>query len=523
MANISSTGAWQSLEEHAQQMATLRELFTGDTERGLTFRQEVGELYVDYSKQRVTTETMDLLFALADEAQVLSLRDQLFGGVSINTTEDRAVLHPALRNVDNSPVELDGEDVMEAVNRVLNAMRDFSEEIRTGSWVGYDGKPIKNVINIGIGGSHLGPQMAYRALQSYAHTDLNFRFLSNVDGAEFAAQTAGLDPSETLFIVASKTFTTQETMTNAQTAKEWLIAHFQDEAAVAQHFVAVSTNQSATEEFGIHPENVFGFWGWVGGRYSLTSAIGLSLMIAIGPDNFDELRAGCNDMDEHFKTAAPSDNLPLKLGLIEVWNRNFLAATSKVVVPYATELTFLPAYLQQADMESNGKRVTKAGEVVSYPTGPVVWGGIGTDVQHAFFQLLHQGTDIIPADFIGFIEPHHVYQGHHEKLLANLLAQTKALAFGKENADEPHRDFPGNRPSTTILAQQLSPRTLGQLIALYEHSIFVQGAVWGINSFDQFGVELGKELAGDLLPALTQDNVGVDDSSTAALIERMKN
>jgi glucose-6-phosphate isomerase len=530
--DLTTTKQWQQLQEHYNKTRDLhlRQLFADDPERGDRFRLQVGDIYADYSKNRVTDETMNLLFQLARARNVEQLRNDMFAGKKINTTEDRAVLHIALRNMSSDPIMVDEQDVMPAVREVLKRMSAFSEKVRDGSWKGHTGKRIKTVINIGIGGSDLGPVMVTEALKHYAQPDLNIRFISNIDSTHFVEATQGLDPAETLFIVASKTFTTDETMTNAHTARDWLLASLHDDAAIAKHFVAVSTNAEAVSKFGIDTDNMFGFWDWVGGRYSLTSAIGLSIMIAIGPEHFQEMLRGYYRMDQHFKTAPLEQNLPVILGLIGVWYGNFYGAASEAILPYDQYMHRFSAYFQQGNMESNGKSVRKDGQSVDYDTGPVIWGEPGTNGQHAFYQLLHQGTRFIPADFIGFSRSLNPLGEHHRKLTANLLAQTQALAFGK-TADEvraegvaeelvPHKVFSGNRPTNTFLLPELTPETLGQLTAMYEHKIFVQGAIWGINSFDQWGVELGKVLAKDLYAELQHEESQKSyDSSTDALIK----
>lgn len=527
---------WQDLQKHTDtiQHVHLRELFVRDDTRAKKMSRTVGSLYVDYSKNRVNDETLCLLFDLARARGIETARDAMLAGEKINTTENRAVLHTALRVQDNTPIYVDGADVLPEVRRVLTQMRDFTEAVHSGSWQGFTGKRIKNIINIGIGGSDLGPVMVTEALKYYSKRDLIVRFISNVDGSDFYEKTRDLNPEETLFIIASKTFTTDETMTNAHTARQWLLDTLRNDAAVANHFVALSTNEAAVREFGINPQNMFAFWDWVGGRYSLTSAIGLSIMLAIGTENFDELLAGFADIDTHFKTAPLEENLPVILALIGIWNTNFLGASSEVLLPYEQYLHRFPAYFQQANMESNGKSVTKSGEHVGYATGPVIWGEPGTNGQHAFYQLLHQGTQLIPADFIGFIEPLEQVGKHHDKLIANMLAQSQALAFGKTAeevaADDipeeliPHKTFEGNRPSNTLLIDKLTPRSLGQLIALYEHKIFVQGVIWDINSFDQWGVELGKVLAKDIYNFFSSEEAsGTIDDSTASLARYYKN
>jgi glucose-6-phosphate isomerase len=534
---IDQTPQWQALQRHYQEVKDvhLRELFAADPGRGETMCCEAGDLYLDYAKQRVTGETLGLLVALAERAGLRERIDAMFAGQRINVTENRAVLHVALRAPEGSSIRVDGHDVVPDVHEVLGRMRRFADEVRSGRWLGYTGRPIRNLVNIGIGGSDLGPAMAYDALLPYTDRSRTFRFVSNVDGADIAEATRDLDPAETLFVVSSKTFTTIETLTNARTARAWLLdALGGDEAAVSRHFVAVSTNAEKVAEFGIDPANMFGFWDWVGGRYSYPSAIGLTLMVAIGPDRFEELLAGFHLMDEHFRTAPFDANLPVLLGLLGIWYIDFFGAGTHAVLPYNQYLERFPAYLQQLDMESNGKSVTLAGTQVTYPTGPVVWGQPGTNGQHAFYQLIHQGTRLIPCDFLGFCRPAEVVGDHHDLLMANFLAQTEALAFGKTREEveaegvapdlAPHRTFPGNRPTSTILAPELTPSVLGQLTALYEHKVFTQGVVWDINSFDQWGVELGKVLAtriaAELAPSAAE---GLDhDSSTNTLIRRYR-
>ena len=532
--------AYRALESHHQEVAALhlRELFAADPTRGTRLTAEAAGLYLDYSKHRVTEETIALLVALADEVGLGERIEAMFRGERINVTEDRSVLHTALRLPRDATLVVDGHDVVPAVHEVLDRMAAFSDRVRSGEWKGHTGKRIRNVVNIGIGGSDLGPVMAYEALRHYAQRDLTFRFVSNVDATDFAETTRDLSPEETLVIVSSKTFTTLETMTNANTARAWLLAGLgADDVAVAKHFVAVSTNADAVAAFGIDTSNMFGFWDWVGGRYSLDSAIGLSTMLAIGPDEFHELLAGFHAMDEHFRTAPFARNLPVLLGLLAVWYRSFFAAETVAVLPYDQYLKRFPAYLQQLTMESNGKRVTLDGVEVDYATGAVYWGEPGTNGQHSFYQLIHQGTSLIPCDLIGFSRslnplPSSELGDHHDILTANLIAQTEALAFGK-TAEEvaadgtpawlvPHRVFPGNRPTSTIVAEQLTPRILGSLVALYEHSVFTQGAIWNVDSFDQWGVELGKVLAGRIVPELSSDSPLAHDSSTNALIERYR-
>ncbi len=526
---------WTALAQHREELGEvrLRELFEADPDRGTGYTLQVGDLYVDYSKHLVTDETLRLLRELAAATDVFGLRDAMFRGERINTTEDRAVLHTALRAARDAVVEVDGENVVPAVHAVLDRMADFAGRVRSGEWTGHTGRRIRNVVNIGIGGSDLGPAMAYEALRAYTARDMVFRFVSNVDGADLHEAIRDLDPEETLFVVASKTFTTTETVTNATSARTWLLEALKDEAAVARHFVALSTNAGKVADFGIDTANMFEFWDWVGGRYSYDSAIGLSLMIAIGPDRFREMLDGFRIVDEHFRTAPPEANAPLLLGLLGIWYNNFHDAQSHAVLPYSHYLSKFTAYLQQLDMESNGKSVDRQGRPVEWQTGPVVWGTPGTNGQHAYYQLIHQGTKLIPADLIGFVRPiaelSDGLKAQHDLLMANLFAQGQALAFGKtpdevraEGVPEelvPHKTFRGDHPTTTILATELTPSVLGQLVALYEHKVFVQGAVWNIDSFDQWGVELGKVLAKRVEPALTEgaDVPGLDPS-TAALV-----
>ncbi|MCC5034437.1 glucose-6-phosphate isomerase [Streptomyces sp. WAC 00631] len=531
---------WTALAQHREKMGEvgLRELFAGDPERAGRYSLRAGDLHLDYSKHLVTDETLALLRDLAAAAGVAGLRDAMFRGEKINNTEGRAVLHTALRAPHDAVVEVDGENVVPAVHSVLGKMCVFANKVRGGQWTGHTGKPVRAVVNIGIGGSDLGPAMAYEVLRPYTARELTFRFVSNIDGADLHEALRDLDPETTLFVISSKTFTTIETITNATSARSWLLDGLGgDEAAVARHFVAVSTNASEVARFGIDPANMFEFWDWVGGRYSYDSAIGLSLMIAIGPDHFREMLAGFHLMDEHFRCAPPEENAPLLLGLLGIWYGNFHDAQSHAVLPYSHYLSRFTAYLQQLDMESNGKSVDREGRPVSWQTGPVVWGTPGTNGQHAYYQLLHQGTKMIPADLIGFARPAGELDdrlaAQHDLLMANLFAQGQALAFGK-TAEEveaegvpaeqvPHRTFRGNHPTTTILAPELNPSVLGQLVALYEHKVFVQGAVWNIDSFDQWGVELGKVLAKRIEPALTEgaDVPGLD-ASTAALVSRYR-
>ncbi|MER7711817.1 glucose-6-phosphate isomerase [Streptomyces werraensis] len=532
-SRLNQTPEWSALAKHREELGEvrLRELFEADPDRGTGYTLQVGDLYVDYSKHLVTDETLRLLRELAAATDVFGLRDAMFRGERINTTEDRAVLHTALRAPRDAVVEVDGENVVPAVHAVLDRMADFAGRVRSGEWTGHTGRRIRNVVNIGIGGSDLGPAMAYEALRAYTARDLTFRFVSNVDGADLHEAIRDLDPAETLFIVASKTFTTIETVTNATSARAWLLDALGDEKAVARHFVALSTNAEKVSAFGIDTANMFEFWDWVGGRYSYDSAIGLSLMIAIGPDRFREMLDGFRIVDDHFRTAPPEGNAPLVMGLLGVWYNNFHDAQSHAVLPYSHYLSKFTAYLQQLDMESNGKYVGRDGREVDWQTGPVVWGTPGTNGQHAYYQLIHQGTKLIPADFIGFAEPVEELSdrlaAQHDLLMANFFAQTQALAFGKtpdevraEGVPEelvPHKTFQGNHPTTTIVARALTPSVLGQLVALYEHKVFVQGAIWNIDSFDQWGVELGKVLAKRVEPALTEgaDVPGLDPSTKA--------
>src|SRR5580700_3586051 len=500
--------SWQALKRHHQEIAGqhLRDLFASDPGRGERLTAEAAGLYLDYSKNRVTDETMRLLVALAEESGVPDKRDAMFRGEHINVSEDRPVLHVALRMPADQSLVVDGTDVVAQVHEVLGRMADFSNRLRSGEWKGFTGKPIRNVINVGIGGSDLGPVMAYEALKHYSDRGMTFRFVSNVDGTDFAEAALGLDAAETLFIISSKTFTTLETMTNAHSARAWLLAGLGgDEKSVAKHFVAVSTNATEVEKFGIDTANMFGFWDWVGGRYSMDSAIGLSTMLAVGPEQFRAMLDGFHQMDEHFRTAPLERNLPVLMGLLSLWYNDFFGAQTVAVLPYEQYLKRFPAYLQQLTMESNGKHVTLEGTEVTYATGPIYWGEPGTNGQHSFYQLIHQGTRLIPCDFIAFNKALNPLGRHHDMLLANVFAQTEALAFGKtpeqvkaEGTPDwlvPHRVFEGNRPSNTILAEQLSPEVLGKLVALYEHIVFTQGTIWQINSFDQWGVELGKALA----------------------------
>jgi len=507
--------SWKALESHHQEVSKrhLRELFAEDPQRGERMALEAVGLYFDYSKNRITDETLKLLFRLAEESGLPDRIEAMFSGEKINRTENRAVLHTALRAPRDASIVVDGENVVPKIHAVLDKMAHFSDRVRNGEWTGYTGKRIRNVVNIGIGGSDLGPVMAYEALRSYTDRSMTFRFVSNVDGTDFAEAVRDLDTAETLFIVSSKTFTTLETMTNAHSARAWSLAGLGgDEASVAKHFVAVSTNAKEVSKFGIDTANMFEFWDWVGGRYSMDSAIGLSTMIAIGPSNFNDLLSGFHQMDEHFRTAPLERNLPVLMGLLSVWYNNFFGSQTVAVLPYEQYLKRFPAYLQQLTMESNGKHVTLDGTEVSYQTGPIYWGEPGTNGQHSFYQLIHQGTKLIPCDFIAFAKSLNPLGRHHDMLLANVFAQTEALAFGK-SAEQvktegtpdwlvPHRVFEGNRPSNTILADKLTPETLGKLVALYEHSVFTQGVIWNIDSFDQWGVELGKVLAQRIIPEL---------------------
>jgi glucose-6-phosphate isomerase len=534
---ITDTPEWHALLDHQRQLADthLRDLFATDPTRGDTLNVDAGDLHLDFSKNRLTAETIRLLVAVAERAGLRERIHAMWAGEHINVTEDRAVLHVALRAPRHQRIETSGHDVVPDVHRVLDKMAAFAERVRSGAHVGQTGQPINTVINIGIGGSDLGPAMAYDALLAFSDRQLRCRFVSNVDGSDIWEATRDADPERTLFIVSSKTFTTLETINNASTAREWLLSKVGgDASAVARHFVAVSTNTAKVAEFGIDPDNMFGFWDWVGGRYSYDSAIGLSLMIAVGPQAFVDMLDGFHTIDEHFRHAPFDANLPALLGLIGVWYLNCFGAQTQAILPYNHYLDRFPSYLQQLDMESNGKRVTLSGEPVAWTTGPVVWGTPGTNGQHAYYQLIHQGTRLIPADFIGFLRPNHEVGTHHDLLMANFFAQTEALAFGKtaeEVAAEgvpaalvPHRTFPGNRPTNTILAPQLTPRVLGELVATYEHKVFTQGVIWGINSFDQWGVELGKALAQRIVPELTAGErpALAHDSSTNALIRRYR-
>lgn len=547
MATLHKLPVWQKLSQHQQAISSvhMRDLFAQDAKRFDKFSLKFADILFDYSKHRITEETLDLLFQLAREAGIESWREKMFSGEKINITENRAVLHTALRNRSNKPVMVDGHDVMPDVNAVLAQMREFSNKVRNGSWVGYTGKRITDIVNIGIGGSDLGPVMVCDALKPYASPDLNVHFVSNIDGAHLMRALHQCNPETTLFIVASKTFTTQETMTNARSARAWFLNAAKDNAHVAKHFVALSTNAKAVQDFGIDTANMFAFWDWVGGRYSLWSAIGLSIALYVGMDHFEALLTGAFEMDEHFKTAPLEQNMPVIMALIGVWYNNFFHIDTQAILPYDQGLSRFPAYLQQADMESNGKFICRDGTRVPYKTGPVVWGEAGTNGQHAFYQLIHQGTQIVPADFLMPVHSHYKVgengNTHHKILLANFLAQTQSLMLGKTKQQArseleqqgfsgkaledllPHKVFEGNRPTTSILFDQLTPNTLGKLIALYEHKIFVQGIIWDINSYDQWGVEYGKQIAQQILPQLISDEVVSNyDSSTNGLINYSK-
>jgi glucose-6-phosphate isomerase len=537
LAPLTQDPAYRALLAHGKELAPihLRDLFAGDPGRGERLVAEGAGLHLDFSKQRATDETLRLLVALAEARGLPARRQAMLTGEKVNLTEGRAVLHVALRAPRDARILVDGKDVVPEVHAVLDRMADFAGRVRSGAWKGFTGKPIRAVVNVGIGGSDLGPVMAYEALRSYTRRDMSFRFVSNVDGTDVVEATRDLDPAETLVVVSSKTFTTQETMTNAASAREWLLGTLRDPAAVAKHFVAVSTNEAEVGKFGIDPANMFGFWDWVGGRYSMDSAIGLSTMIAIGPEGFRELLSGFRAMDEHFRTAPLAKNLPVLVGLLGLWNAEVMGADTVAVLPYDQYLKRFPAYLQQLTMESNGKRVTLSGAAVEgYQTGSIYWGEPGTNGQHSFYQLLHQGTHLVPCDFIGFCQTLNPVGRHHDLLMANLFAQGEALAFGK-TADEvraegtaerlvPHRTFPGNRPSSTILADRLTPATLGTLVALYEHAVFTQGVIWDVNSYDQWGVELGKVLAGRIVKELEapDEPALAHDSSTSGLIRRYR-
>ena len=517
--------AWAALERHFAEIrdAHLRDLFAGDPTRGERLTAEGAGLYLDYSKNRVTDETLALLVELAEESGLAERTEAMFRGDRINVSEDRPVLHVALRMPKGTPLIVDGVDVVADVHEVLDRMAAFSDKVRSGEWHGHTGKAIRTIVNVGIGGSDLGPVMAYEALRHYTRRDLDLRFVSNVDSTDFAEATRDLAADETLFIICSKTFTTLETMTNARSAREWALAALGEDAAIARHFVAVSTNADEVAKFGIDPANMFGFWDWVGGRYSMDSAVGLSTMVAVGPDRFRELLAGFHAMDEHFRTTPFQRNLPVLMGLLSVWYGDFFGAETSGVMPYEQYLKRFPAYLQQLTMESNGKHVTLDGQAVDYQTGAVLWGEPGTNGQHSFYQLIHQGTKLIPVDLIGFAKTLNPIRDHHDILMSNVFAQAEALAFGTPGADVPHRVFEGNRPSNVILAEQLTPFALGALVALYEHSVFTQGVVWSINSFDQWGVELGKQLAKVILPELESGQaVTSHDASTNGLINAYK-
>ncbi len=543
MSHLTNSPAWKALDLHftASADSQMRDLFASDPNRFNKFSSEFGPILLDYSKNRITEETMRLLFDLAKQADLTSWIEKMFSGEKINITENRAVLHIALRNRSNRPIFVDGEDVMPEVNSVLAHMREFSEQVRSGAWTGFSGKSITDIVNIGIGGSDLGPVMVTEALKPYGHERLNVHFVSNIDGTHIVETLRHLNPETTLFIVASKTFTTQETITNAQTAKTWLLKSAPDATAVAKHFVALSTNGSEVSKFGIDTANMFAFWDWVGGRYSLWSAIGLSIALYIGMDNFEDLLTGAFKMDEHFRTAPLEKNLPVILGLLGIWYNNFFGSETVAILPYDQYMHRFPAYFQQGDMESNGKSVDRAGNRLDYSSGQVIWGEPGTNGQHAFYQLIHQGTKLIPADFIVPIESHNPSGHHHQILLSNFFAQTEALMKGKNEAEVrseltaagmsgekleklvPHKVFEGNRPSSSILIQKITPESLGSLIAMYEHKIFTQGIIWNINSFDQWGVELGKQLAKAILPELEEPGIVTShDSSTNGLINHFK-
>ncbi|WP_432050226.1 glucose-6-phosphate isomerase [Verrucosispora sp. NA02020] len=536
-ADVTTTDEWQALRKHADEIRAthLRDLFAGDPDRGERLTVEVADLYVDYSKNLVTDETLALLTALAERVGLTDRIAAMFAGAHINGTEDRAVLHTALRLPRDATLTVDGQDVVADVHAVRQRMADFADQVRSGQWRGHTGERIRTVVNIGIGGSDLGPVMAYEALKAYRDAGISCRFVSNIDPTDIHDTTADLDPASTLFVIVSKTFSTQETLANAHQARRWLLAGLDaGDEAVARHFVAVSTNAQRVTDFGIDPANMFGFWDWVGGRYSLPSAVGLSVMLSIGPARFDEMLAGYHAMDEHFRTAPPARNAPVLLGLLNIWYANFLGAQTHAVLPYSQYLHRFPAYLQQLTMESNGKSVRTDGQPVAYDTGEIFWGEPGTNGQHAFYQLLHQGTRLVPADFIGFSEPNHEIGDMHDLFMSNFFAQTAALAFGRtaeQVAAEgtpaelvPHKVMAGNHPTTSITADRLTPATLGQLVALYEHIVLTEGAIWDINPFDQWGVELGKVMANQLAPLLTGDGPDLTtlDSSTAALIRRYR-
>nr|WP_236649495.1 glucose-6-phosphate isomerase [Rhodopirellula sp. SM50] len=534
--SLTAQDAWKNLNAHYEQIKSkhLRELFAADPQRGQTLSLEAVGLYLDYSKNRIDAETVSLLIKLAEAAGLKERIEAMMTGEKINTTEDRAVLHTALRAPRDATIEFEGKNVVPEVHAVLDKMSAFCDAVTSGQWIGHTGARIRNIVNVGIGGSDLGPVMAYEALRHYSNRDLTLRFVSNVDGTDFAEATRDLNPAETLFIIASKTFTTQETMTNAHTARTWLLEKLSaDHSAVAKHFVALSTNAEQVAEFGIDTDNMFGFWDWVGGRYSMDSAIGLSTMLAVGPDHFREMLAGFHEMDQHYRTAPLEENLPAILGLLTVWYTDFFGAQTTAVLPYDQYLNRFPAYLQQLTMESNGKSVTLAGDRVDYDTSPIYWGEPGTNGQHSFYQLIHQGTHLIPCDFIAFAKSLNPIGDHHDKLSANVFAQGEALAMGKtreevlaEGTSEelaPHRVFEGNRPSNTLLIETLTPAVLGKLVALYEHSVFTQGVIWQVNPFDQWGVELGKVLAKKIVPELESADAPLDhDSSTNTLIQRYR-
>jgi glucose-6-phosphate isomerase len=525
MSTLTQSPAWRALVAHQASFThgSISELFVNDRDRVARFSLEAAGLYVDYSKNLVTAETLELLCSLARETGVEERRRAMFSGERINTTENRPVLHIALRERSSAPIRVDGNDVVPEVSAVLAKMRSFTDAVREGMWRGHTGRAITDVVNIGIGGSDLGPRMVCEALKPYAHEALTMHFVSNVDGADIAEVLRSVDPETTLFVVASKTFTTRETLVNAHTARAWLLARGAPESAIAKHFVAVSTHAVAVAAFGIDPDNMFEFWDWVGGRYSLWSAIGLPIALAIGMDAFEAMLGGAHAMDRHFAEAPLARNLPVLLALIGIWHINFCGATSHLIAPYDRYLHRLPAYLQQLDMESNGKSVTLSGERVDYATGPVIWGEPGTNGQHAFFQLLHQGTALIPADFIACMQPHHALDTHHEILLANCFAQAEALMKGSQSVSEPHRSFDGCRPTNTICLDKLDPASLGALLALYEHKVFVQGVIWNINSFDQWGVELGKRLATTIESEVAEPGAALThDSSTNGLIDRFR-
>jgi len=535
MNTLTNSASWKSLQQHFDEIKDqhLRTFFAGNNNRAQQFMIDDAGIYFDFSKHRITRKTLELLITLAAESGLEKKIEAMFSGEKINTTENRAVLHTALRAPKDAIIQFEGRNVVPDVHEVLDKMSGFANEIRNETWKGFTGKPLKNIVNIGIGGSDLGPVMAYEALKFYADRSLTLRFVSNVDGNDFAEAVQGLDAEETLFIVSSKTFTTLETMTNARTARQWLLRSLHDEKAVAKHFVAVSTNEKEVARFGIDTRNMFGFWDWVGGRYSMDAAIGLSTMIAIGPDNFLRLLNGFRQMDEHFLNTPFERNIPVIMGLLTVWYTNFFGAQTQAVLPYENYLKRFPAYLQQLTMESNGKYITLGGEKVDYNTSPIFWGEPGTNGQHSFYQLIHQGTHLIPCDFIGFKRPLNDLPPHQDYLMANMIAQGEALAFGK-TAEEvrsegiagqlvPHKVFEGNRPSSTFFLDQLTPENLGKLIAMYEHSVFVQGVIWGINPFDQMGVELGKVLAQNIIPELQGNQALNHDSSTNALIEFYRN